>query len=201
MVVVIRVFHAELAVRVHVTIYHLWVVIVSLRLNLVTNVFLEDIGGLARLVLDSGHHVRPRSQVRILTRFERFELVLPRRHNCLVWIGRTDIVILKPFSAGYPVGRVANLLARHVRTDHSYLLLSGDELRVLLVALGEHLLLVASVVVNPTVLLSRVERYLNAPIGVPYCFGYRFLVLVNQVPVFSFEIQLRKLMNIVGLTV
>lgn len=50
------------------------------------------------------------------------------------------------------------------------------------------------------ILLPGVERYLNTTIRVPYCFGNRFLVLVNQLPVLSFQIQLRKLMNI-GLTV
>lgn len=69
-VVVARVLHAELAVRVHVPVDHLWVVIIPLRLYLVPHVLLENVRCLPRLILDRGHHIRARGQVRIIARFE-----------------------------------------------------------------------------------------------------------------------------------
>lgn len=169
-VVVVRVFHAELAVRVHVAVDHLWVVVISLRLDLVVHALLENIGRLARLVLlYRGHHVGAGGEVRVVAGFEGFELVLPRGHDGLVRVRGAHVVVLEPLGAGDSVRAGAHLLAGHVgAADHAKLLLAGHELWVLLIALGEHLLLIASIVHH--ILLARVERYLNPAVGVPYCF-------------------------------
>ena len=57
MVVLIRVLDAELAVCVHISIDHLWIVVISLSLDLVTHTLLENVCLLAWLILNCCNHI------------------------------------------------------------------------------------------------------------------------------------------------
>ena len=170
MMIIVRILNTKLTISVHAPVNHLRIIIISLRLNLVPYILLENVIWLVRYllwVLDGCHHVRPRSEVWIVATFKWLELVLTRRHDSLVWIRGAYVIVLEPLSTGNSIGSISRHLFSIVHNSRSYLLMvaacgATNKLRVLL---SMHLLVVCILIL---LLLSSIKRNLNSPIGVPY---------------------------------
>tara|TARA_B100000780_G_scaffold274543_1_gene239734 strand:- start:842 stop:1273 length:432 start_codon:yes stop_codon:yes gene_type:complete len=143
----------------------LWVIVVSLGLNLVAEVFLEDIWLLTAsllLLLQGCHHVWAGVEVGIVPALELLQLILPGGHDGLLWICRADVVILVSFRARDSIGGTSHCFLLRV-VHHGHGLVVHRELGGLLASLSVHL-----VVGSIHDFLAGVEGNLNAPICISY---------------------------------
>lgn len=178
----ILVFDAKLAIWVWVPVDHLRVVVVSLGLNLV---LCKNVGGLSSHLLssfNSYHHIS------LVTVLKRLKLVLPGRYDSFFRVTRAHIVVLETLCTSDTIGCVTlHLLGSRQLTHSADMLLIGNILD--LITLRQHLLVG---VIGVQCLLVDIKGYLNAPIGIPYCFWNRLLLQTDQLLLLFFKVDLRK---------
>ena len=171
----VGILNTELIVCVHSTINHLWIVIVSLCLNLMTHVLLENIIWLIThllWVLNGSHHIWL-CQMWVVPTLERFKLILPWRHNGFVWVCGANVVILKSLCASNPIGCITTHHLLILHTTHLILLVAHE----LLLLCHHHLLII---LILAHILLASVEWNLNSSICVSYVIKIKYWRLLNK---------------------
>ena len=151
--IIVGVLHAELRCST-LSIYHLWIVVIPLSLNLLTCVLCKNV--LVRLLILHHVHVSIDGWSCVLLYFVRFKLLaisLSRRDNGFLGIGRADIVLLVSLCRSDSVISIALVLVAYL---NHLLLLHGDALRIVEVRITYRVLECCCLV----------EGYLNSSIRV-----------------------------------